>query len=335
MKNSIYFIIISLLFLTSCGENDSINQECFTCENTMTEYCIAQGDDFYTVSVNGSTATQVPLNGAYWSDVRVQLEEECNNSPITDCFTCNDTNTQYCYVEGNDFYTISVDNATPTQTELNGQTWEEIKAQLQDDCADDSETDCFTCSSTETDYCYTTGNSYYTTTVNGNETQTELNGQTWEEIKAQLQSDCPATTFASIVGNWKITDFHGTTTSTTTLNGSSTTTESQQQAITFDAYVEFTENPNNYSGSGSITVEMTIDGNPAGTYDTAPLESGTYQINGDQIFLDNDPNNSGTILTLNDTTLEIHIIQETTSTDNTTGMVTVTNIDFYQTYERQ
>jgi len=335
MKNVIYFIIVSFILFTSCNGNDTVNQECFTCENTLTEYCIAQGDDFYTVSVNGASATEVPLNGAYWNDIRVQLEEECNASPTTDCFTCNDTNTQYCYLPGNDYYTISIDNATPTQTPLGDLTWQEIKSNLQDDCADDPETDCYTCTNTGAQYCYTEGASFYTTTINGEETQTELNGQSWDEVKTQLENDCPSSQTASIVGNWKITDFHGTTSSTVTVNGNATTTESQQQATTYEAYVAFTENPNNYAGSGFITIEMSIDGNVVGTYDSEPFNNGTYQINGDQIILDNDPNNSATIVTLNDTTLELHFVQETTTTDDTTGAVTVTNVDFYEIFTRQ
>jgi hypothetical protein len=336
MKNKILLIVISFtLLLISCGGEDTVNQECFTCENTLTEYCIAQGDDFYTVSINGATASEVPLNGAYWSDVRAQLEEECTNSPLTDCFTCNDTNTQYCYQQGDTFYTVSVANATPSQIELGDLSWQEIKTNLQNDCADDPTEDCFTCESTGAQYCYREGETFYTTTINGETTQTELNGQTWDAIKATLQNDCPTSQTASIVGNWKISDFHGTTSSTVTVNGSSTTTTSEQQATTFDAFVEFTENPNNYNGSGSITIEMTIDGNPAGTYDSQPFESGTYEIAGDQITLDGDPNNTATILTLNDTTLELHFVQETTTTDDTTGAVTVTSLDFYETFTRQ
>ena len=80
---------------------------------------------------------------------------------------------------------------------------------------------------------------------------------------------------------------------------------------------------------------MTIDGNTTDTYDTEPFDSGTYQINGDQLILDNNPDNNATILTLNDTTLELHFVQETTTTDDTTGMTTVSNLDFYETFERQ
>ena len=289
MKKAIQIItLIFTLLLVSCGADDSVNQECFTCENTLTEYCISQGDDFYTVSVNGATETTVPLNGAYWSDVRAQLEEECANSPTMDCFTCNDTNTQYCYLDGADFYTISVNNTTPTQTELGDLTWQEIKANLQAQCADSPATDCYTCSSTNTEYCFTEGNTFYTTTVNGQETQTDLNGQTWEEIKTELENNCPTNQTTSIVGTWTVTELYGT--DVVTSNGitiSNTVITGNQ----FDNYqLIFTENPNELTSNGSynLHIETTSNGNTTvqdSTVVTDPNIVQTWTQNGNNLII--------------------------------------------------
>ncbi len=277
MKSILPIIATFFILFLSCDSNDSVNQECFSCEYTATTYCISQGDDFYTVTVADASETIVPLDGAYWSDIRIQLEEACTIAALTDCYTCTDTQTEYCYFQDALFYTA---------------------------------------------------------TQNGEETQIELGNQTWEEIKAYLQGTC-ISDFSSLVGNWKITDFHGTISSTVTLNGQSTTTTSEQHATTLDAFVEFTENPNNYLGNGFITIQMTLDNGTISTYESTPFESGTWQQNGNQLELDSDPNNTATILQLSETTLELHFVQQTSSTDNTTGAVTETNLDFYQTYQRQ
>ncbi len=134
MKNTFLYLILTLLLVTSCGANNTINQECYTCENNLTEYCIAEGSDFYTVSVNGGATTSVPLNGQYWSDIKIELENECINGSQIDCFTCNTTDTEYCYLSGDDFYTSKVGTALATQVPLNGQTWAEVRSVLLSDC---------------------------------------------------------------------------------------------------------------------------------------------------------------------------------------------------------
>lgn len=135
MKNTLLYLILTLLLVTSCGADDTINQECYTCENTLTEYCIAEGADFYTVSVNGGATTNIPLNGQYWSDIKIELENECINGPQIDCFTCNATDTEYCYLPGDDFYTSKVGAALAIQVPLDGQTWAEVRSTLLSDCA--------------------------------------------------------------------------------------------------------------------------------------------------------------------------------------------------------
>ena len=321
---------IVLIFVFSACTGNEINEDCYTCENTATTYCINQGDDFYLEIPTNGTPTTVPLNGEFWSDIKVTLEQECGNGPQLDCYTCELTSTMYCYLPGNTFYTSSVDNAAATQINLNNQTWEEIKANLQDECVDSTQ-DCYTCVSEATQYCYTEGADFYTSTVNNNETQVPLNGQTWAEVRTGLEENCPTVITASLVGNWQINDFHGTTVSNTTIAGQTTTIESTQNAITHEAYVSFSENPNEYDGNGFITIESVTNGQTT-TYESTPFESGSWVLEGNELFLDGATANPGVILELSNTTLTIKYDQTIVSEDN--GVTTETILDFTQSYTR-
>jgi len=398
---SLYTLLISLLFFSACTEDD-VNQDCFTCETTATEYCINESDNFYTVTVDG-ISTEILLANELWADIRAQLVEECENPTETECFACNDSGTEYCYTTGDDFYTVEItgqdaqpiplnDNSwafilssarefctdsivdcytceseditycytegddfytvgnladdcdgdnTPDyldsdtcdseeQILLEDQTWEEIKTQLETDCPI-IEQDCYTCVSENTEYCYIEGNDFYTATNSGDATDILLNGQTWDEVKIQLENDCPSSITASIVGNWKINNFYGTTISNVTIAGETTTIESVQTAITHEAFVTFTENPNEYTGSGFITIESETDGQIT-TYETSPFDNGTWILDSNELTLD-EQENSSIVTLLTDTTLTL-LFQQTSTTEDG-GVVTETILDFTQSYTRQ
>ena len=58
-----------------------------------------------------------------------------NDDPeaTVDCYTCENLTTEYCYTDGEEFYTSTVNNEV-TEVLLNGQTWEEIKVTLENNC---------------------------------------------------------------------------------------------------------------------------------------------------------------------------------------------------------
>ncbi len=379
---SLYTLLISLLFFSACTEDD-INQDCFTCETTATEYCINESDNFYTITVDG-TSTEVLLANELWADIRVQLLEECENPTETVCFNCNDTGIEYCYNLGDDFYTVEItdqdiqeiplnDNSwalilssareictdsivdcytceseeitycytegddfytvgnmtddcdgddipdyldpdtcdTEEQVLLEDRTWEEIKTQLESDCPI-IEQDCYTCVSENTEYCYIEGNDFYTATVNNVDTQIDLNGQTWEEIKVQLESDCPPS--ASIVGNWEITNYQFIIEITTTVDSNDIETSSTGHGTDYNSFIEYTENPNLFDRTGVTIVEVTnTDENGVETIiDDAELEpfSGTWELIGDQLTtVTNGETELSTVLELSDTILRLRFNQ--------------------------
>lgn len=149
LKSNLITTILVFIF-SACSVNE-INQECFTCQETLTEYCIKEGDDFYTVSVNNAATINAPLDGEFWNDIKDEIETQCEILSQLDCFTCISESTQYCYIYGDDFYTLSLTAA--------------------DDCDGDGTPDYL-----DTDPC---------------ESQINLNGQTWEEIKIELENSCP------------------------------------------------------------------------------------------------------------------------------------------------
>jgi outer membrane lipoprotein-sorting protein len=143
--------------------------------------------------------------------------------------------------------------------------------------------------------------------------------------------------FASLVGNWALTDIHGTTESVVTASNQTVTSTSTQEGVNYNAFVEFTENPNEFIGTGSATISLTTTVTGIGTsssqYDTLPLDNGTWEIIGNQIIIDGNSEMPATILELSDTTFRI---QFNASTDETANGVTTQNaIEFYQTYTRQ
>ena len=133
------FIFGFILFFTSCTEDESINDSCFTCETTQTEYCYTIGNSFYSTT-GGNLYTETELNGASWSDTQTLLEAQCDGTtPTEDCYTCNSSNTEYCYTIGETFYTTTV-NGSSEDTNLNGETWTDLRAGFVENCDDGNQT---------------------------------------------------------------------------------------------------------------------------------------------------------------------------------------------------
>lgn len=342
MKNLrliISLIILSTTLLGCSPDDNNLHQDCYTCTNTLTEYCITEGDNFYTASVNGAASTQIPLNGEYWSDVVAQLESDCDNAPQRDCFTCNDTNSTYCYLDGDDFYTTSVNNATPTETLLDGMSWADIREGLVQNCTDVEE-DCYTCESSSAVYCFIDGNTFYTANVNGNETQIELNGMSWVDIREGLENDCNSDQTTSIVGIWNLVNYEGVATAVTHQNSTTTTLINNQIGSEYNTILTFFENPNNYTSVGGFNNHYTItdDNNDVTEQDVyADLNiNGEYSLNNMILNLSTNTGESiaFTIIILNETTLKLKI-EDVVEDDIGNGDYIETTLDYTYIYERQ
>lgn len=133
-------IIFSFIFLfTACETNEIGETDCITCQTTQTEYCFTEGYAYYVVTAVDGSEVAGNLIGS-WEDTKLILTSQCNNSnPITDCYTCSNTNTEYCYTTTDDFYTVTVGNDIPTQESLNGNTWAELKTDFIEDCGGSSQ----------------------------------------------------------------------------------------------------------------------------------------------------------------------------------------------------
>jgi hypothetical protein len=132
------FLFNFIAFMTSCTEDEQVNEDCYTCETTQTEYCYTIGNTYYhTSSLENSFNTE--LNGASWSDTKAYLEDQCNGITNNDCYTCTATNTEYCYTNTNDFYTVSINETSPVEIPLNSTSWEDLKTAFEENC-DNSQT---------------------------------------------------------------------------------------------------------------------------------------------------------------------------------------------------
>lgn len=78
-KITLLTCICFFTFMMSCSSSDSddedIVMDCATCNET--EICYEEGQDFYTVSVDGGTV-EMPLNGMSWTTVKADFESNCN-----------------------------------------------------------------------------------------------------------------------------------------------------------------------------------------------------------------------------------------------------------------
>lgn len=138
MKNTPFLFLFSLFILfTSCStENEDMSTDCYTCPTTATEYCYTVGNSYYTATDNEDNTLDINLNGIAWSVLKTGFQNSCNET--SDCYTCETTETSYCFTTGNPFYSVTINNETGYNVLLND-TWENIKIRLGNECNIDNE----------------------------------------------------------------------------------------------------------------------------------------------------------------------------------------------------
>jgi len=140
MKNLKYIFILFgfISLLSSCETNEIGATDCINCQTTQTEYCYTEGYDYYIIKgIDGIEITGELIGG--WEYTKQILLTQCENSDsTTDCYTCSNTNTEYCYTTNDDYYSVSVNGSTPIEENLNGSTWSDLRANFVDNCDDGS-----------------------------------------------------------------------------------------------------------------------------------------------------------------------------------------------------
>lgn len=327
----IYLIFTLITFFACTG--DEVNQECVTCDITAIEYCINEGEDFYTIIENESSVV-VQLEDQFWSDIKNTIEFECG----ADCFVCNDSQTTYCYIVGNNFYTIRIEGLSSQVILLDGNSWNDLKEEFIESCTDPI-LDCYTCENTLTEYCYTQNTDYYTVTVEGNEVQILLDGQSWEEIKEELIFLCPGDISGNIIGAWELTNCVLDSTTNTTIDGNIITVTSVGIGLSYSTNEIFIENPNESFGEGISTLLTTVTDETGEVtilddVEFEILNSTSWEINGGQLIkvVDGETVNADLII-LTDTTLRYHVNQTITGEDNEGNPQTI-NLDTILTFRR-
>ena len=279
----IVFALSFIFILASCTEDEQVNTDCFTCDTTQTEYCYTIGNTYYhTSSSNNSFNTQ--LNGATWSDTKSYLESLCNSTlPIEDCYTCVDSNTKYCFTEGNTYYTVSINDTTPTEILLNGISWEDLKTVFEENC-DDSDN--------------------------------------------QVSSD--------IIGVWNMIDFKATVITLKTPIGTTNTTTltAYYEGYNLEYIATFTEAPNQVQYSGSYSYDITGDSEwvTGATVAGDAIYEWSIDNTNLEINIDSYDEYTTTILELTETTLKLKI--ETLRNYKSDGYTYQTNREIYETYEK-
>ncbi|MEZ4950182.1 MAG: lipocalin family protein [Saprospiraceae bacterium] len=142
-----------------------------------------------------------------------------------------------------------------------------------------------------------------------------------------------------LVGNWKLVEYTYTGSGTTTVGGFTTSTDFSGVGKNMSAFVEFTENPNEYVSMGMIDIELTVNSGGQ-TYTitqttSGDFDDGTWEKNDNTLSLVNKNGGmiDGTITELTGNTLKL--TYQTTVTDTQNGATTVSNINAVQSYEKQ
>ena len=126
------FLVSFTLFLLSCTEDEQVNKDCYTCENTQTEYCYTPGNDYFSFTHNNTKKTK-HLNDS-WNATKELLINMCENGDYeTDCYTCELSNTIYCYTIGDNYYT-KLFNDNEKSINLNDNSWISEQLSLQENC---------------------------------------------------------------------------------------------------------------------------------------------------------------------------------------------------------
>lgn len=161
----------------------------------------------------------------------------------------------------------------------------------------------------------------------------------FSSCKSDDDDDDSTTDINNIVGNWKIVDAHGTTEYTTIVSGQNFIINFVYEGNNYNSFVEITENPNEYSSTGSFTnhiVTTTQGQTTEEDQEIDTVENGTWEIEGDQFIRTEQgqtESDSHTILELTATTFKTRTnISREETINGTTG---ISVIEVFQTYEKQ
>ncbi|WP_299768591.1 lipocalin family protein [uncultured Dokdonia sp.] len=143
-----------------------------------------------------------------------------------------------------------------------------------------------------------------------NETPDPMNEETPENMDES--SDETEDESASVIGMWEVTSIDASGTSTVEIAGQTIETEFLGEGIDLNYSVTFTEEPNEVTADGDYNIELTTTIAGQSITEVIPgilfIDSGDWVIDGDQITISsNDMESTGTITTLNETTLVIEI----------------------------
>lgn len=73
----IFMILAGSLAFTNCSsDDDNGGADCFDCELLGATLCHTEGDDFYTITVQGHTEN-VPLEGESWEEIKSDMQDFC------------------------------------------------------------------------------------------------------------------------------------------------------------------------------------------------------------------------------------------------------------------
>jgi len=143
-----------------------------------------------------------------------------------------------------------------------------------------------------------------------NETPDPMNEETPENMDES--SDETEDESATVIGMWEVTSIDASGTSTAEIAGQTIETEFLGEGIDLNYSVTFTEEPNQVTADGDYNIELTTTIAGQSITEVIPgilfIDSGDWVIDGDQITISsNDMESTGTITTLNETTLVIEI----------------------------
>lgn len=143
-----------------------------------------------------------------------------------------------------------------------------------------------------------------------NETPDPMNEETPENMDESSEETDDES--ASIIGMWEVTSINASGTSTVEIAGQTIETEFLGEGIDLNYSVTFTEEPNEVTADGDYNIELTTTIAGQSITEVVPgilfIDSGDWAIDGDQITISsNDMESTGTITTLNETTLVIEI----------------------------
>ncbi len=140
MKNVLLLALLSILFITSCGDDDSSEptEDCFSCiseVDTLTYCYFTNGETpTYTISDGENIITEY-LVGETWEQLKERMD--CGDAIVEPiCFDCtvSGVTSTWCYVPGATEYTVTTEGVTQTLQVPSGVNLEDFIASQQALC---------------------------------------------------------------------------------------------------------------------------------------------------------------------------------------------------------